>query len=80
VGPLAVVNPEPSVGEGAQLRDGFEQVRVQHFGSVAPVEALDICVLIRLPRLDVVGRHTVFGAPINERLRRKFGAVVDADG
>ena len=34
VGPLAVVNPDPGVGEGAQLCDGFKEVRVQHLGSI----------------------------------------------
>jgi hypothetical protein len=76
VRPLAVVDPEPSVGEDAQLRERFKQVRVQYLGSVAAVETLDIRVLIWLPRLDVVRRHTVFGAPVNERLRREFRAVV----
>ena len=79
-GPLAVVNPEPGVGESAQLRDGFKEVRVQHLGSITPIEALNVGVLVRLAWLDVVRRHTVLDAPVDERLRREFGAVVDADG
>jgi hypothetical protein len=42
MGPLSVVDPEPGVGEGAQLRDGFKEVRVQHLGSTAPIEAFDV--------------------------------------
>jgi hypothetical protein len=49
VGPLTVVDPEPGVGEDAQLRDGFKEVRVQHLSSIAPIEALDVRVLVRFP-------------------------------
>ena len=77
MGPLAVVDAKPGVGKGAQLRDGFKEVRVQHLGSIAPVEALDVRVLVRLPGLDVVRRHTVLGAPVDEGLRRKLRPVVD---
>ena len=45
MGPLAVVDPKPSVGQGAQLRQGFEEVRVQHLGPVAPIETFDIGVV-----------------------------------
>lgn len=36
--PLAVIDAEPGVGEGAQLGDRFKEVRVQHLSSVAPIE------------------------------------------
>ena len=76
MGPLTVVDPEPGVGEGAQLRDRFKEVRVQHLCSVAPIETFDVRVLIRLSWLDVVRGHAVLGTPIDEGLRREFGAVV----
>ena len=40
MGPLAVVDPKPSVGQGAQFRQGFEEVRIQHLGPVAPINGL----------------------------------------
>lgn len=52
--PLAVVDPEPGLSEGPQLRDGFKKVRVQHLGAIAPIETLDVRVLIPLSRLVVV--------------------------
>lgn len=76
--PLAVVDTKPRVGEGAQLCDRFEEVRVQHLSPIAPIETLDVRVLVRLTGLDVVRRHTVFCAPVDKGLRRKFGPVVDA--
>jgi hypothetical protein len=54
-------------------------VRVEDFGAVTAIEALDVRVLIGLARLDVVNRHAVLGAPIREALSSKFRAVVDAD-
>jgi len=79
VGPLTVVDPEPSVGEDAQLRDGFKEVRVQHLGSIAPIETLDIGVLVRLAWLDVVRRHAMLGAPVDEGLGGEFRAVVPSE-
>ena len=80
MGPLAVVDSQPGVREGAQLRDRFKEVRVQHLGSIASIEALDVRVLVRLSWLDVVRGDAVFCAPVDEGLRGEFGAVVDADG
>ena len=82
MGPLAVVDPKPSVGQGAQLRQGFEEVRVQHLGPVAPIKTFDIGVLVRLTWLDVVHRDAVLGAPVHEGLGGELGPVVvrRADG
>lgn len=48
--------------------------------TVAATEALDVGVPIRLAWLNVVRRHAVFRTPVDKGLRRKFGAVIDADG
>ena len=77
MGPLAVVDTKPSVGQGAQLRQGFEEVRVQHLGPVAPIETFDIGVLVRLAGLDVVHRDAVLGAPVHEGLGGELGPVVE---
>jgi hypothetical protein len=47
--------------------------------AVGAVEALDVGVLVRLPRLDVVAGDAVLGAPVDKGLRGEFGAVVDPD-
>ena len=80
MGPLAVVDPEPGVGKGAQLRDRLEEVRIQHLGSVASVETFDVRVLVRLSWLNVVRGDAVFRAPVDEGLRGEFWTVVDAHG
>ena len=76
MGPLAVVNPKPGVGQGAPLRDGLKEVRVQHLGSITPIEALNVGVLIWLARLDVVRGDAVLRTPIDKRLGGEFRAVV----
>ena len=75
MGPLTVVDAEPGVSEGAQLRDGFKEVRIEHLGSIAPIETFDVRVLIWLPGLDVVRRHAVLGAPVDEGLCGEFWAA-----
>ena len=77
---LLVVNAQPLVGDGPQLGDRFEEVRVEHLGPIAPIEAFDVRVLIRLARLNVERRHAVLGTPLDKRLRRKLGAVVHTHG
>ena len=54
-------------------------MRIKDLGPVAPIEALDVRVLIRLAWLDVVNRHAMLRAPIHETLGGEFGAVIDAD-
>ena len=77
MGPLAVVDLEPRDGDRPQLRDRFEEMRVEHFGPVAPVETFDVRVLIGFARLDVVHGDAVVGAPVDEGLGGEFRAVVD---
>ena len=74
MGPLAVVDPQPGVGQRPQLRDRLDEMRVEDLGAIAAVEPLDVRVLIRLARLDIVDRHAVGRAPIDEGLRREFRA------
>ena len=79
MGPLAVVDPQPGVGQRPQFRDRLEEMRIEDLGPIAAIEAFDVRVLIGLARLDVVNRRAVLGAPIDEGLRGEFGAVVDAE-
>ena len=64
--PLAVVDPQPGVSQRSEFCDRLEEMRIEDFRSVAPIEALDVRVLIRLAGLDVVNGHAVIGAPIDE--------------
>ena len=72
MGPLAVVDPQPGVGERAQLGDRFEEMGIEDLRSVAAIEAFDVRVLVGLAWLDVVNRHAVLGTPIDEGLGREF--------
>ena len=59
-----------------QFRDRFEEVGVEHLGTIAPSEALDIGILVRPARLDIVHRHAVLGAPVHEGLSGELRAGV----
>jgi hypothetical protein len=82
VGMPAVVDPKRHVGGGAQFRDRFKEVRVEHLGSVAPIEGCDVRVLIGLPRLNVVRRRTGLCTPVDKGLGSIFGpfSTRTADG
>ena len=77
MGPLAVVDPKPRVGQGAPLRQGCDEVRVQHLGPVAPIETFAIGVLVRLAGLDVVQRDAGLGAPVHAGLGGELGPGVE---
>jgi hypothetical protein len=51
VWPFFVVLGYPRFGDVAHLLDGVEQMRIQHFFTIGPVEALNIGVLIVSPRM-----------------------------
>ena len=55
MGPLAVVDPQPGVGHRSQFGHRFEQVRVEHFRPIAPVETFDVRILIGLAGLEASG-------------------------
>ena len=67
--PLAVVDPQPVGGDGLQVGGGLKEVRVQHLGPVPAIEALDVRILIRLPRLDVVDGDAMRRRPVDKGLR-----------
>ena len=78
MGPLAVVALEPGIREITHLADGFKRVRIKDLGAIAAIEAFDVGILIGFARLNVVQRHPVRLAPVDERLRDKFWPVVGA--
>ena len=78
--PLLVVDPQPCHGQRLQLGDRLKEMGVEHLRAITPVEPLDVGILVGLARLDVVDRHPVVGAPVDERLREKFRPVVRPQG
>jgi len=74
-----IVVPEPSRGEVLHLVDIIEQVLRQPFIADRSIEALDISVLLRLPRLDVFDPDALALSPGLERGTNVFRAVVNAE-
>jgi hypothetical protein len=61
------------------LLDAFDDVLVQPFMSNRPVVALDICVLLGLPRLDVLDGDTLLLSPYSQLFADVFGPVIHPD-
>ena len=76
--PLLVVLDQPILRDLLHLFDRFEDVGVEHFGSVRPVEALDERVLIRLAGLDEAQLDRPLLGPIDKGVARQLAAVVEA--
>jgi len=58
---------------------GMEQVHIQSLVSGRPIETLNVSVLRRLARLDILHRDPVVVGPVNERSAEKLRAVVTAN-
>ena len=63
MGPFLVVIDHPPVCYLPHLGQGVEKVQVQHFFPIGAVKALDIGILIRLARLNVLDHHAVGFSP-----------------
>ncbi len=74
-----VVVQSPIFDDLAGFFQRKELVLVQAFVAEATVEALDICVLRRLPRRDMEQANTAIGGPSEHRQARKFRTIVHDD-
>jgi uncharacterized protein YaaQ len=80
VRPVIVVVEQPLVRELLHLLDALEEIRVEDLLAVTLVEALDECILVRLPRLDEADFDAVLCAPALERLGEKLRPIVHTHG
>ena len=75
--PHFVVGPQPVLGQQADLLDRLEDLGAEHVLAVAAIEALDVGILIRFAWLDVTQFDAMSLAPVDERVGRQFGTVVE---
>ena len=61
--PLLVVFDPPPVGRLADFAEIAKQVQVEDFVAERFVEAFHVGILVRLPWLDVLDRHTSLLSP-----------------
>lgn len=59
---------------------GIKDIAVQHFGTVGPVEFLNIGILGWLPRLDVVEGNILELGPFGQCMGDEFRAVIQVNG
>src|SRR6202165_3199652 len=74
-----VVAGEPLVADLPDLIEILEQVRIEDFLAVAPIEAFDEGVLIRFAWLDEPQINQVFFAPERELASDELWHIVDPD-
>lgn len=76
MGTLAVVFIQPAFRDFPCFSQRSEQVKIQDFCPVRPVEPFDKRILRRLTRLDKFQCHTMFFSPLRKCQRNQFRAVV----
>jgi hypothetical protein len=73
-----IEEPEPAGGVILDLGDRLEQVVAEPVVAYGAVEALDVGVLLRLSRLNVIEPNAVPLRPLGQRLADIFRSVVNA--
>ena len=76
--PLVVIFHQPALCNFPYFIQCSEQVKIQDFCPVCPVEPFDKSILCRLPRLDKFGHHPVFFGPSCQRQRDQFWPAFSA--
>ena len=76
MGPLLIVFDHPPVGCLSDLGEVAEQVEIEQFIPVRPVEAFNVGVLVRFPGLNVLDHHADRFSPDNEFAAQELRAVI----
>ena len=71
-----VVEAAPAFHDDAGLSERVEDLAIEQLVPEAGVEALDVAILPRAPRLDVRGPCTYGGDPILDGLRNELRAII----
>src|SRR4051812_37795902 len=79
MGPMVIVIVTPRADDRLRVRDRFEAIHVETLVPETPVETLDKRVLHRLSGPDEIQGDPALVGPFVQRLRRKFGPVIDGD-
>ena len=74
-----IVEAPPAFHDDAGFGEGVEDLAIEKLVAEAGVEALDISILPRAPRLDVGGLGTNGGDPILNRLCNELLAIAPSE-
>ncbi len=77
--PSGVVEAPPAPEHDACLSEGIEDLAIEKLVTDAGIEALDVAILPRAPRLVVGGPGTNGGGPVPNRLRNELGTVAPSE-
>jgi hypothetical protein len=74
-----IVEAPPALHDDAGFGEGVEDLAIEKLITEAGIEALDVAILPRAPRLDVCGPGTNGGDPVPNRLRNELGPVAPSE-
>ena len=74
-----IVEAPPAFHDDAGFGEGVEDLAIEKLVAEAGVEALDVSILPRAPRLDVGGLCTDGGNPILDGLGNKLRAIAPSE-
>ncbi len=74
---LRIVFDHPPVSDLADLGQVPEQIQVEQFIPISPVEAIDVRILVRFTGLDLMNHHPGRFGPNNELAAEEFGTTID---
>jgi hypothetical protein len=74
-----IVEAPPAFHDDAGFGEGVEDLAIEKLVAEAGVEALDVSILPRAPRLDVGGLCADGGDPVLNRLCNELGAVAPSE-
>jgi len=74
-----VVEAPPAFHDDACLSERVEDLAIEKLVTDAGVEALDVAILPRAPRLDIGGLCADGGDPVLDGLRDELGAVAPSE-
>jgi len=69
---MVIVVDQPSARDFPSLLERLERIQAQNFLSMLAVEPLDVSVLIRLARPDVVNHDAVCSGPFDELVHHEL--------
>lgn len=73
---LGVVEVDPILRKQLDLLGGLEQILIEHFVAIGPIEAFDERILVGLAGLDVEQRDLMIRTPALEALGGELRTVV----
>lgn len=77
--PLLVIADHPPPRDVSNIAEIVKEVGVENLSAEGSVEALDVGILSRFSRLNMMESHSLLATPVLELLRDEFRAIIYSD-